>query len=55
MKPEFSGIERRLERLSGCLAKLEPPNLYSHLQRLEELHEFALHIRRWLEGREGKG
>ena len=24
MKPEFSGIERRLERLSTCLKKLEP-------------------------------
>ncbi len=24
MKPEFSGIERRLERLSVCLEKLEP-------------------------------
>jgi uncharacterized protein YutE (UPF0331/DUF86 family) len=24
MKPEFSGIERRLEKLSGCLKKLEP-------------------------------
>jgi uncharacterized protein YutE (UPF0331/DUF86 family) len=24
MKPEFSGIERRLERLSVCLKKLEP-------------------------------
>ena len=24
MKPEFSGIERRLEKLSVCLNKLEP-------------------------------
>ena len=24
MKPEFSGIERRLERLNQCLLKLEP-------------------------------
>ena len=24
MKPEFSGIERRLEKLSACLKKLEP-------------------------------
>lgn len=24
MKPEFSGIERRLERLNNCLQKLEP-------------------------------
>lgn len=24
MRPEFSGIERRLERLKGCLLKLEP-------------------------------
>lgn len=24
MKPEFSGIERRLEKLSVCLQKLEP-------------------------------
>ena len=26
MKPEFSGIERRLEKLSVCLKKLEPFN-----------------------------
>jgi hypothetical protein len=24
MKPEFSGIERRLEKLDVCLKKLEP-------------------------------
>ena len=24
MKPEFSGIERRLEKLNVCLNKLEP-------------------------------
>ncbi len=38
MKPEFSGIERRLEKLDVCLKKLEP----FRLKKKEELSKNAI-------------
>lgn len=82
MKPEFSGIEKRLDELNERLARLEvlkskprtefdeAPYLrdivernlevaaqfclgicHSNLQKINDLVEFAGHIRKWLKAR----
>ncbi len=56
MKPEFVGIERRLERLNECLQKSEPPRdktqeVFDNLNRLDDVVCFAEAIREWMKQR----
>ena len=44
MKPEFSGIERRLEKLNVCLNKLEP-------FKLNDISKFMKQVKGWMKAK----
>lgn len=59
MKPEFSGIERRLEKLNVCLKKLEPFKSKEkeeilqdpYMLQLDDLSRFMDYVKNWMKNR----
>ena len=55
MKPEFSGIERRLEKHSVCLNKLELDinwdEVYNNLHQLNDISKFMKQVKGWMKAK----
>jgi len=55
IKPEFSGIERRLEKLSVCLQKLEPFKAKEKKEIIQDplydISQFMDYVKEWMKRR----